>query len=160
MEVPRPGSNQSCSCQCIATATATWDPNLVQDLHHSSQQCQIHNPLREARDQTCILTDTSQISFHSATTGTPWCYVSGSGSLCQPRPSYDYWRGKRASNSQAFNSTCWPDLNSESSFWAGRHNSHFRGEKLRQRGDGDISLCWSWGRNADVRDSSPATPCG
>ena len=26
------------------------DPSLVCDLHHSSQQCQIHNPPSEARD--------------------------------------------------------------------------------------------------------------
>ena len=31
----------------------------------------IHNPLREGRDRTCILMDTSQIYFHWATTGTP-----------------------------------------------------------------------------------------
>ena len=30
-------------------------------LHHSSRQCQILNPLGEARDQTCILMDTSQV---------------------------------------------------------------------------------------------------
>ena len=30
-------------------------------LHHSSQQCWIRNPLSEARDQTCILQDTSQV---------------------------------------------------------------------------------------------------
>ena len=32
-------------------------------LHHSSQQCQILNPLSEARDQACVLMDTSQIRF-------------------------------------------------------------------------------------------------
>ena len=53
-------------------------------LHHShsnagsklclwpiSQQCQILNPLSEARDRTCILMDTSWICFHWATMGTP-----------------------------------------------------------------------------------------
>ena len=40
------------------------------DLHHSSQQHWILNPLSEARGQTYILMDTSQISFHWATT--PW----------------------------------------------------------------------------------------
>ena len=34
------------------TATATPDPSHVCDLRHSSQQCQIVNPLSEARDQT------------------------------------------------------------------------------------------------------------
>ena len=32
-----------------ATATATPDPNRICDLHHSSQQCWILNPLSEAR---------------------------------------------------------------------------------------------------------------
>ena len=41
------------------------------DLHHSSQQCWIPDPLREARDQTHILIDTSQIHFCCTTTGTP-----------------------------------------------------------------------------------------
>ena len=39
------------------TATATPDPSRVCNLHHSSQQRQILNPLSEARDQTHILTD-------------------------------------------------------------------------------------------------------
>ena len=41
----------------IATATATWDPSSVCDLH-SSQQCQILNPLSQARDETRVLRDT------------------------------------------------------------------------------------------------------
>ena len=46
-----------------ATATATAMPDLscVCDLHHSSWQCQVLNPLREARDQTRILMDPSQV---------------------------------------------------------------------------------------------------
>ena len=36
---------------------AMWDLSLVCDLHHSSWQCQILNPLSYARDQTCILMD-------------------------------------------------------------------------------------------------------
>ena len=35
-----------------ATATATPDPSHVCNLHESSWQCQILNPLNEARDQT------------------------------------------------------------------------------------------------------------
>ena len=34
------------------TATATWDLSWVCDLHHSSWQCRILNPLSEARDRT------------------------------------------------------------------------------------------------------------
>ena len=39
-------------------ATAVRDPSCVCDLQHSSWQHQILNPLSEARDQTCILTNT------------------------------------------------------------------------------------------------------
>ena len=41
--------------------TATQDPSSTHDLHHSLRQCQILNPLRETRDQTCILVDTSGV---------------------------------------------------------------------------------------------------
>ena len=44
-----------------STATATPDLHYVWDLHHSSRQHRIPNPLSEARDQTCILMDTSQV---------------------------------------------------------------------------------------------------
>ena len=40
------------------TATATQDLTHVCDLRHSSQQCQILNPLSKARDWTCVLMDT------------------------------------------------------------------------------------------------------
>ena len=43
----------------------------VCDLHHNSWQHQILNPLSEARDQTCILMDVSQVHYYCATTGTP-----------------------------------------------------------------------------------------
>ena len=45
-------------------------PSGICNLHHSSQRCQILNPLSEARDRTCILLDTSQIYFCWAMTGT------------------------------------------------------------------------------------------
>ena len=48
-----------------------WDPGCVCNLHHSSWQCQISDPLWEARDRTCILMDTSQSHFCCATTETP-----------------------------------------------------------------------------------------
>ena len=41
------------------------------DLHHSSQQCWILNPLRETRDWTCILMSTTRIRLHWAMMGTP-----------------------------------------------------------------------------------------
>ena len=45
-------------------AYTTPDPSHVFNLHHSSQQCWILNPLREARDRTCILMDTSWARYH------------------------------------------------------------------------------------------------
>ena len=50
---------------------ATPDLSHVCYLHHSSWQCQILNPLNEARDRTCVLMDVSQICFCWAMTGTP-----------------------------------------------------------------------------------------
>ena len=47
------------------------DPSRICDLHHSSRQSQILNPLSEARDQICNLRVPSRIRFHCATTGTP-----------------------------------------------------------------------------------------
>ena len=49
MEVPRLGVELELQLLVYATATAMWDPSLC-NLHHSSQQCQILNPLSEARD--------------------------------------------------------------------------------------------------------------
>ena len=42
------------------------------NLHHSSLQWQILNPLSEARDQSSNLIVPSRICFHCATTGTPF----------------------------------------------------------------------------------------
>ena len=61
MEVPRIGVQLG--LQLPAYTTATQDPSRVCDQHHSSQQCQILNPLSEARDQTCNLVVPSWISF-------------------------------------------------------------------------------------------------
>ena len=43
------------------TATATPDPSSICSLHCSSRQCQILNPLIEARDRTYVFVDASQI---------------------------------------------------------------------------------------------------
>ena len=69
LEVPRLGVKLE--LPAYATATATQDPSRIYDLHHISWQGWIPSPLREARDQTHILMDTSQIPFWWATTGTP-----------------------------------------------------------------------------------------
>ena len=46
-----------------ATATAMPDPSHICDLHRSSQQRRILNPLSEAKDQTRIPTDTSRVRY-------------------------------------------------------------------------------------------------
>ena len=71
MEVPRLGVKSDLQLQDYATATATGDLSCVCDLHHSSRECQILNPLSKARDQTLILMVTSWVHYHQATTGTP-----------------------------------------------------------------------------------------
>ena len=52
-------------------ATATWNLSHICDLHRSSQQRWILNPLSEAGDWTCNLMVPSQVHNHWATTGTP-----------------------------------------------------------------------------------------
>ena len=55
-----------------ATDTATPDPNCICNLHHSSRQRRILNPLTKARDRICVLMDTTtKICFRWATTGIP-----------------------------------------------------------------------------------------
>ena len=57
IEVPRIGVELE--LHLPATATATPDLSCVCDLHRSSQQRRILNPLSEARNRTHILMDTS-----------------------------------------------------------------------------------------------------
>ena len=61
MEVPRLGVKSELLLPAYATATATLDLSPVCDLHHSSQERWILNPLSDARDRTCNLMVTSQI---------------------------------------------------------------------------------------------------
>ena len=61
MEVPRLGVELKLQLLAYTTATATQDLSHVCDLHHSSRQHQILNPLSEARDGTRILMDTSWV---------------------------------------------------------------------------------------------------
>ena len=60
MEVPRLGVDSELQLPACATATATLDLSRVCDLHHSSRQQWIPNPLSKARGQTHVLMDTSQ----------------------------------------------------------------------------------------------------
>ena len=61
MEVPRLGVKLELQLPAYATATVTWDPSHFCNLHHSSRQRWILNPLSEARDRTHILMDINWI---------------------------------------------------------------------------------------------------
>ena len=72
MKVPRLEVQSELQLPAYTTAIATCDPSHIFDLYHSSRQCQILNPLREARDRTRNLTVPSQIHFHCTTMGIPF----------------------------------------------------------------------------------------
>mgnify|MGYP001346181379 CR=1 FL=1 len=70
-EVPRLGVELELQPLGDVAATAMQDSSHICDLHHSSQQWWILNPLSKARDQTYDLIVPSRIRFHYATMGTP-----------------------------------------------------------------------------------------
>ena len=87
MEFPRLGVKLELQLPAYTTATATWDPSHVFDLHHSSWQRPILNPLSEARDRTCILMDTSQILnllSHNGNSSSPFSVFG-----CIPKNNYN-----------------------------------------------------------------------
>ena len=61
MEVPRLEVELKLQLLAYATATATPDSSLIFDLHHSSWQRWILNPLSGARDRTRVLMNTSWV---------------------------------------------------------------------------------------------------
>ena len=64
MEVPRLGVKSELQLPAYTTATATPDPSqAVCDVHHSSQQHWVLNPLSEARDRTHILMDAIRVHY-------------------------------------------------------------------------------------------------
>ena len=69
MEVPRLGAESELQLLAYTTATVMQNPSWICDLHHSSWQCWILNPLSEARDRSHILMDISWICFCCATMG-------------------------------------------------------------------------------------------
>ena len=74
MEVPTLGVESELKPPVYTRTTAMPDPSRILHLHHSSRQCQILNPLSEARDGTCNLMVRSRIRFCCATTGTPFFF--------------------------------------------------------------------------------------
>ena len=63
MEVTRSGVESELQLPAYTTATAKLDLSFICDPHHSSWQCWILNPLREARDQAHNLMDPSQVHY-------------------------------------------------------------------------------------------------
>ena len=61
MEVPRLGGKSELRLLAYTTAMAMRDLSCICDLHHSSGQHRILNPLSEARDQTLIFMDPSRV---------------------------------------------------------------------------------------------------
>jgi len=76
-EGPRLGVKSELWLPAYTTVTATRDPSHVCNLHHSSWQCRILNPLDEARARTHILMDTSSICYPWATTRIPYQFLFG-----------------------------------------------------------------------------------
>ena len=68
MEVPGLGSNRS--YRCYPTPQPQQLGIWASDLHHSSRQHWILNPLCKSRDLTSVFMDTSHTCHHWATTGT------------------------------------------------------------------------------------------
>ena len=64
MEVPRLGVQSELQQPASTRGTATGDPSHVCNLHRSSGQHRILNPLLGARDGARILSDTSHVHFH------------------------------------------------------------------------------------------------
>ena len=63
MEVPRLGVKLELQLPAYTTATATMlEPSHVCNLHQFSATPDL-NPLSKARDQTCILMDTSRVCY-------------------------------------------------------------------------------------------------
>ena len=72
MGVPRLGAELELHLLAYTTATAVQDLSLVYDVHHSSQQRWILNPLSEPSDRTFILVDTSWVRNPLSHKGNPF----------------------------------------------------------------------------------------
>ena len=72
VEVPRLGVKLELQLPAYAIAIATPDPSCVFDLHHSSRQHQILNPLSEARNRTHNLMGSSQVCNPLSHNGNSW----------------------------------------------------------------------------------------
>ena len=94
MEVPRLGVQLELYLPANTTATAMPDLSHVCNLHHSSKQHWILNPLSKARDWNHNLMVPSWIRFHCAMMGTPGSLlISFFYMWLYSFPSTTYWRG-------------------------------------------------------------------
>ena len=87
----------------LATATAMPDPGHVCDLYLSLWQHQSPNPLTEARDQTCILTDTSWVLnplSHSGNSTNVFLTVLGAGRSKLKVPAWSHTGGSPVPDSE------------------------------------------------------------
>ena len=75
MEVPRIGVELELQLLTYAPTAAMWDLSCIGDLYYRLQQWQILNPLSEARDQTCILMDTSWVLNLLSHNRNSWLFV-------------------------------------------------------------------------------------
>ena len=71
VQVPGLGVKSELQLPAYTTATATSDPRCIYNLHHSTWQRRILNPLSKARDWTSVLMDTSWVRYLWATMGMP-----------------------------------------------------------------------------------------
>ena len=76
MQFPRLGVESELQLPDYATAIATQDSSHICNLHHSSQQCRIPNPVSKVRELICIPMDICWVCHHWATTGTPGILIS------------------------------------------------------------------------------------
>ena len=92
-EVPRLGVESELQLPAYTTATATQDPSRVCNLHHSSQQHQILNPLSEVRSRTRNLVVPRWIRSCCTTMGTlKKCSFGGNEGALQSSKAQDFHR--------------------------------------------------------------------
>ena len=63
IEIPRLGVESELQLLAYTTAAAMRDVSCICDLHHSSLQHQICNPLSKARDRIHVLLHISQVHY-------------------------------------------------------------------------------------------------
>ena len=105
MEVPRLGVESELQLPAYITATAMQGPSHICDLHHSSRQHRILNPLSEARDRTLNLTVPSRVRFRCATTGTRhFHFALDPAYVCSRAAALSFWRPLQLSTIRASSS--------------------------------------------------------